>query len=122
MSSNPLGRTLSRKSFLRGAVAGRRGVVVWTVVARDAPTHWTIAGQVIGGGQGVITYRCTPGGEGTLFEREFTYAMLTRWLTVLDRLVFRRRVARESAQAVRQLRQAIEAQAPEAAPTTMGQR
>lgn len=88
-------------------VAGRRGLVVWTVVERSAPTSWTIAGKVIGGGEGVITYRCTPSENGTLFEREFRYRMPNLKLTMLDLLLFRRRVRRESAQAVRQLRKAL---------------
>ncbi len=59
-------------------VAGRRGQVVWTVTDKDAPRTWTISGKVIGGGQGVITYHCRPDGNGTIFEREFTYSMSIR--------------------------------------------
>ena len=89
-------------------VAGRRGQVVWTVTAKEAPRTWTISGTVIGGGQGVITYHCRPDGNGTIFEREFTYSMSTRKLEILNVLIFKRRVKRESAQAVRQLKTAIE--------------
>jgi uncharacterized membrane protein len=89
-------------------VAGRRGQVVWTVTERQAPALWVIAGQVIGGGQGVISYHCRPAPGGTEFEREFTYAMPTLPLRLLDLLLLRRRVRDESEQAVRQLRQAVE--------------
>jgi len=89
-------------------VAGRRGQVVWTVTAKDAPRTWTISGKVIGGGQGVITYHCRPDGDGTIFEREFTYSMSSLKLEILNVLIFKRRVKRESAQAVRQLKAAIE--------------
>ena len=89
-------------------VAGRRGQVVWTVTGKEAPNTWTISGKVLGGGQGVITYRCRPGGDGTIFEREFTYSMSSLKLEILNRLIFKRRVQRESAQAVRQLKLAVE--------------
>lgn len=103
-------------------VAGRRGRVVWTVTGRDAPARWAISGRVIGGGSGVITYRCTATGAGTLFEREFTYSMPSAWLSLLDRLVFRRRVRAESEQAVHQLRQALEVRQPARTPNLAGGR
>ena len=36
-------------------VAGRRGRAVWTVVERDAPERWVIAGEVNGRRAGVVT-------------------------------------------------------------------
>ena len=89
-------------------VAGRRGQVAWTVTAKEAPKTWTISGKVIGGGQGVITYRCRPEGDGTIFEREFTYSMSSLKLEILNVLIFKRRVKRESAQAVHQLKTEIQ--------------
>jgi uncharacterized protein YndB with AHSA1/START domain len=90
------------------SVAGRRGRVVWTVREREAPRRWVIDGEVDGGGEGTITYTLTPDAGGTIFERDFVYAMPNVLLTLLDRLVLRRRVEAESAEALRQLKAAVE--------------
>jgi uncharacterized protein YndB with AHSA1/START domain len=92
-------------------VAGRHGRVVWTVRGRDAPLSWVIDGQVEGGGGGTITYTLTPHEEGTTFEREFVYRMSNPLLALLDRLVLRRRVERESAEALRRLKEVMERRA-----------
>ena len=89
-------------------VAGRRGRVVWTVRERDIPHRWMIDGRVEGGGGGTITYTLTPQANGTTFEREFVYSMPNPLLTLLDRLVLRRRVETESAEALRRLKQVLE--------------
>jgi uncharacterized protein YndB with AHSA1/START domain len=88
-------------------VAGRRGRVVWTVRERTAPRRWVIDGQAEGGGA-TITYTLTPESDGTLFERELVYATPGPWLRLLDRLVLRRRVAAESAEALRRLKDVLE--------------
>ena len=90
------------------SVAGRRGRVVWTVRERAAPHRWIIDGAVEGGGGGTITYTLTPDAGGTLFERDFVYAMPNALLALLDRLVLRRRVEAESAEALRRLKGARE--------------
>ena len=92
-------------------VAGRRGRVVWTVREREAPRRWVIDGDVEGGGGGTITYTLTPQAGDTFFEREFVYAMPNALLALLDRLVLRRRVEAESAEALRQLKAAVEGSA-----------
>jgi uncharacterized protein YndB with AHSA1/START domain len=92
-------------------VAGRRGRVVWTVQERDAPHRWVIHGRVKGGGGGRITYTLTPHEGGTIFEREFVYTMSNPLLALLDRLVLRRRVEAESAEALRQLKDVLERRA-----------
>ncbi len=88
--------------------AGRRGRVVWTVRERVAPHRWVIDGQVEGGGGGTITYTLTPHNSGTIFEREFVYSMPNLLLALLDRLVLRRRVEAESAEALRRLKHVLE--------------
>ncbi|MDQ5817408.1 MAG: SRPBCC family protein [Actinomycetota bacterium] len=88
-------------------VAGRRGRVVWTVRERVAPRRWVIDGRVEGGG-GTITYTATPHDAGTTFEREFVYATPNRLLALLDRLVLRRRIEAESAEALRRLKSVLE--------------
>ena len=91
-------------------VAGRRGCVVWTVQERVAPHRWVIDGRVKGGG-GRITYTLTPHEGGTTFEREFVYTMSNPLMTLLDRLVLRRRVEAESAEALRRLKDVLERRA-----------
>lgn len=88
--------------------AGRRGSVVWTVRERVAPQRWVIEGRVEGGGGGTITYTLTPQDGGTTFERDFVYAMPNALLALLDRLVLRRRVEAESAEALRRLKDVLE--------------
>jgi uncharacterized protein YndB with AHSA1/START domain len=92
-------------------VAGRRGRVTWTVREREAPRRWVIEGHVEGGGGGTITYTLTPRDGGTAFEREFVYAMPNALLALLDRLIFRRRVEAESAEALRRLKSELERRA-----------
>jgi uncharacterized protein YndB with AHSA1/START domain len=89
-------------------VAGRRGRVVWTVVERTPPRRWVIEGRVVGGGRGTISYTLTPEAGGTHFRRDFDYAMPNVLLSLLDRLVLRRRIATESAEALRRLREVLE--------------
>jgi hypothetical protein len=67
---------------------------------REAPRRWVIEGQVQGGGDGTITYTLAPHDGGTTFEREFVYDMANPLLALLDRLLLRRRVEAESAEAL----------------------
>ena len=95
-------------------VAGRRGRVVWTVVERDAPERWIIAGQVRGRPAGAVTYVLQSAGAGTRFDRELVYASPTLLFAVLNRLGIRAKVERESAEAVRLLKAVLEAGPPSA--------
>jgi uncharacterized protein YndB with AHSA1/START domain len=88
---------------------GRRWRAVWTVRERVPPHRWVIEGAAEGGGSAVITYRLTTTqGGGTRFERELVYEMPSGWLAVLDRLFIRRRMAAESAEALRRLKLILE--------------
>lgn len=93
----------------RFRVAGRRGSVVWTVLKREAPRLWTIEGRVGDRGSGRISYTLTPHDGGTLFERDFSYSFSNPLLSLMDRLVLRRRIAAESAEALRRLKAVLEA-------------
>jgi hypothetical protein len=75
---------------------------------RVAPHRWVIDGRIEGGGGGTVTYILTPHDSGSAFEREFVYAMPNPLLALLDWLVLRRRVERESAEALRRLKTAVE--------------
>jgi uncharacterized protein YndB with AHSA1/START domain len=97
----------------RFLVAGRRGEVVWTVGEREAPRRWVIEGTITsaGGGGGTVSYQLVPLEGGTQFTREFRYPLPNLVYVLLDALVVRRRVAAESAEAVRRLKQRLESQA-----------
>ncbi len=87
---------------------GRKGSCVWEVVQRDAPRLWTIktsTPQV----RAEIHYRLSPQGETTCFEREFTYFASGIWFWILDVLLMRQRMLRESRIAVEQLKKRLEA-------------
>jgi uncharacterized protein YndB with AHSA1/START domain len=91
-------------------VAGRRGHVLWTVRERIPERRWVIEGRSREGGHATITYVLAPAGDAatTRYERTLEYAMPSAFLALLDRLLIRRRVARESAEAVRRLAQRLE--------------
>jgi len=64
-----------------------------------------------GGGSGTITCAPAPRVEGTTVERDFVYAMPNPMPAMLDRLVFRRRIEPESAEALRRLKNVLERRA-----------
>ena len=92
-------------------VAGRRGRVTWAVTKRDAPRRWAIEGVIEGRNNGgTITYLLTSRDGGTFFEREFIYPTPNLLFALLNVLVVRRRVYAESLEALRCLKQALEAE------------
>ena len=96
-------------------VAGRTGEVVWTVKEREVPRRWVIEGVIVGRrAGGLITYTLTPRDHGTFFEREFIYPLPNLVFALLDLLFIRRRVAAESAEALRRLKQTLESVAAKA--------
>jgi uncharacterized protein YndB with AHSA1/START domain len=90
-------------------VAGRRGHVVWTVVAREPPHKWAIDGNIDGRPAGTVTYSLTSTAGGTRFEREFKYGAPSLWFAILNRLILRARVQSESDTAVLRLKSLLEA-------------
>ena len=97
-------------------VAGRRGQVMWTVVEREPPEHWVIAGEVGGRPRGAVSYTLESAGTGTRFDRELVYASPTLLFAVLNRLGIRAKIERESAEAVRRLKAVLEAGPTSAVP------
>jgi uncharacterized protein YndB with AHSA1/START domain len=89
-------------------VAGRYGRVVWAVRERVFPRRWVIDGRTENGGGGTITYTLRPHAGGTTFEREFVYSVSNPLLALIDRLVLRRRIKAESAEALRRLKDTLE--------------
>ena len=91
---------------------GRSCRATWTVRERALPRRWVIEGEAEGGGSAVITYRLSAQDGGTRFERELVYRMPNLWLAALDRLFIQRRMAAESAEALRRLKQILERPSP----------
>jgi hypothetical protein len=97
-------------------VAGRSGVVIWTVAKRDPPRAWTIEGEIEGRKAGTVAYTLTPAltpsltptEESTRFERDFSYQSPTLLFLLLNRVVLRPRIEAESAEAVRRLKATLE--------------
>jgi uncharacterized protein YndB with AHSA1/START domain len=90
-------------------VAGRRGEVVWTVIAREAPQRWSIEGVIVGRmSGGTVTYTLTRTPGGTRFERKFVYPTPGLLFALADRLVYSRRVEAESTEALRRLKDCLE--------------
>lgn len=90
-------------------VAGRRGKLTWRVIERDAPRVWAISGKVGAQGSGTVAYTLAPEGTGTMFTRVFTYEGNGLLFALFDRLFYHRRVTAESAEALRRLKQRLEA-------------
>jgi Polyketide cyclase / dehydrase and lipid transport len=88
-------------------VGGRAGSCVWQVTNRAAPNLWTIATSTPQG-QAAISYRLAPQGEDTIFERELTYAVAGVWFGILDVLLMRRRMSKESCSALERLKGRLE--------------
>ena len=89
-------------------VAGRHGVTDWIVTRRERPSIWVIESRNSSGGSATISYQVAPADGGTRFTRTLEYAMPNALLTLLDALVIRRRVERESQTAVTNLRDLLE--------------
>lgn len=92
----------------RFRVAGREGTVVWTVSERKDPVSWVIDGDIDGRPAGTVAYTLTPAGDGTRFERDFTYRAPTLLFSLLNWAALRQRIDDESAQAVRQLKAVLD--------------
>jgi uncharacterized protein YndB with AHSA1/START domain len=88
--------------------AGRHGWIVWRVTEKQAPHVWTIvaANPAV---RAILTYRLTADAEATRFQRELVYHVSKLGLAILDVLILRRRMARESRMALQRLKHILEA-------------
>ncbi|WP_284620361.1 SRPBCC family protein [Aquabacterium humicola] len=89
---------------------GRSGHLVWQVLAHAAGAHWQAEAHGSHRLWLQVTYLvdALPGGR-TRFERRLVYRLPGFWMGLYNRLVGRRRVERESALSLAQLKQRFEA-------------
>jgi hypothetical protein len=90
-------------------IAGRRGRATWTSIAVDPPQRWEFDGNGQGGGGAHIVYTLLPVRAGTHFERELVYRGSNLLFVLVNALEIRAIMERDSAEAVRGLKRAIEA-------------
>jgi uncharacterized protein YndB with AHSA1/START domain len=86
---------------------GRRGRATWRVTRRKAPHRWRIEASSPQG-QAAISYQLSAEGGDTVFRRDLSYEMPNVWLALLDVLVLRRRMDRESRIALQRLKRVLE--------------
>jgi hypothetical protein len=85
-------------------VAGRRGSVLWRVVEREVPTRWVIDGVIAGRSNGGrISYELAGARGGTDLTRTFTYPTPGILFELADKVIVKRRVKAESAEALKRL-------------------
>ena len=88
---------------------GRSTQLFWHVRVAERPTRWVADAEASNGAQLTLSYSMQPAEGGTRFERRLGYELPSPWLRLLNRLLLRRRIARESAESLRQLKQRMEA-------------
>jgi Polyketide cyclase / dehydrase and lipid transport len=92
-------------------VAGRRGSCTWTVRECIENRRWRIDTNAPEG-YASITYSFEPSNGTTRFERLLEYRMRSPFFALLDGLVLRARIRRESEEASRRLKVRLEQPAP----------
>ena len=101
-------QTVGERCVEEFVVAGRRGETEWTVTRCERPSVWRIETRPKAGGAGSVMYELAPDAGGTAFTRTLEYTMPNPLLAVLNALVLRPRVVRESETAVQNLRRVLE--------------
>ena len=82
---------------------GRTGHLVWTVTECVDQHRWTGQATVDNGARLTVSYHLSETATGTLFERHLHYELPNLMLKILNFLILRRRIAKESALSLRQL-------------------
>jgi uncharacterized protein YndB with AHSA1/START domain len=98
------GEQVTEELFIRR----RRSTVAWTVIECEPPRRWAMAGILNGMGHVVVTHELTPRPDGTMFERDFAYALPRGPCRWFDWLVVRPRIETDSAIALQRLRGLLE--------------
>jgi hypothetical protein len=90
-------------------VAGRTGVITWTVTRCRAPRFWTVEGLIAGQTNGgSVAYTLTRQGKGTQLARAFTFDTYQPIIRLQDALNLQRRVAAEAEAALAALKRVLE--------------
>jgi uncharacterized protein YndB with AHSA1/START domain len=89
-------------------LAGRHGIVHWTVVEAKPPFEWRIEGEMNRRPSGEVRYTLTPDGTGTRFERDVTYRTPNLLFLMLDPIFIGPRMRADSAQGTKQLEHLFE--------------
>ena len=90
---------------------GRKGHLVWKIVERQANRLWVAEAQVDNGASLTLTYKVSPDDKGSLFERTLSYELPNMFLRLVNRLILRRRIERESAESLAHLKAVLESKA-----------
>jgi uncharacterized protein YndB with AHSA1/START domain len=91
-------------------VAGQKGQATWTVRERTAPSRWVFDTVTENGHQATISYTLTAVGDGTQFQREVVI-IFPPGVPEAAQAAFQQKVEAESAEALRRVKQALEADA-----------
>ncbi|HJU38026.1 MAG TPA: SRPBCC family protein [Tahibacter sp.] len=102
----PLGEGATFDENIR--TAGFRRRLHWRVVAAQRPDSWEAAATIDDGSRVRLRYDFAAEDGGTRFTRTLDYAIAPWWLRVVDALVGRWRIRRESAVALRTLQRRFE--------------
>ncbi|MCP5420097.1 MAG: SRPBCC family protein [Gammaproteobacteria bacterium] len=90
------------------AVGGYRGRVLWTVRECQRPSRWLITGQAErGGGRATLRYDLVAEGSGARFTRTLDYRMPNLFMGLMDGLFIKRRMVKQSNQALERLRDVL---------------
>jgi uncharacterized protein YndB with AHSA1/START domain len=103
--------TLGEEVTEEFVVAGRRGRTVWTVRDCRPPCFWVIQSAATARGKAQITYTLTQQDGYTYFHRELVYTLRSPQHALLNWLLLKFRVRAESREALRRLKQRLEARA-----------
>jgi hypothetical protein len=87
---------------------GRKGHLQWKVLERTAAQRWIAEARVDNGASLTLTYQVSPKEGACLFERELRYRLPNAFLRMLNKLVLRRRIERESAESLARLKAVLE--------------
>ena len=91
------------------AVAGRTGVITWTVTRCRVPRLWIVEGLVAGQTNGgAVAYTLARQGRATQLQRSFTFDTYQPIARLQDALSLHRQVAAEAEAALAQLKAVLE--------------
>lgn len=91
------------------AAGGRKAHLSWVVTDAAAPTLWIAQAVADNGLSLTLRYELTQEEHGTRFVRTLDYDFSSAWLRLLNAVLLRWLIARESAESLQRLKRMIEA-------------